>query len=369
MCVALASRGGYIKGHVRRPNVVGPRESGGIGRRSGLKIHRPKGLRGSIPLSRTIVPDRGLKMSRDAIRLRRVELASGIGLHIAEAGAESRVESGRPDVPLVILLHGFPEFWFAWRRQIEPLAAAGFRVVAPDQRGYNLSDKPEGVGAYVLDRLADDVIGLADALGYQTFSLVGHDWGGVVGWWLAMRAPERLERLAILNAPHPATLSGYLARHPRQLARSWYVLFFQLPRLPERLIGARGFRLATRALTGTSRPGTFRSGDLARYREAWARPGALTAMIGWYRALRRRRPAGPARIRVPTLVLWGQGDAFLEPGLADAALRHCDRGRLVRFDDAGHWIQHEHPARVNELLAGFLGEGRPGAAPPAQAGG
>ncbi|HSK40329.1 MAG TPA: alpha/beta fold hydrolase [Arenibaculum sp.] len=294
-------------------------------------------------------------MSQDAIRFRRVELASGIGLHIAEAG--------RPDAPLVILLHGFPEFWFAWRRQIEPLADAGFRVVAPDQRGYNLSDKPEGIGAYVLDRIADDVTGLADALGYRTFSVVGHDWGGIVGWWLAMRAPERLERLAILNAPHPATLSGYLAGHPRQLARSWYVLFFQLPRLPERLIRARGFRLAMRALTGTSRRGTFSSADLARYCEAWARPGAMTAMINWYRALRRRPLAGPARIGVPTLVLWGRRDAFLEPGLADAALRYCDRGRLVRFDDAGHWIQHERPARVNELLAGFLREGRPAGHP------
>lgn len=267
----------------------------------------------------------------------------GVRLHVEAAGPEHG--------PLVVLLHGFPEFSYAWRRQVGPLAEAGFRVLAPDQRGYGGSDKPREVGAYVLDALADDVLRLA---GGRRFSLVGHDWGGVVAWWLALRNPERLDRLAILNAPHPATLLPYSLRHPGQLARSWYVLAFQLPGVPERMFRAGDFRLARRALLATSRPGTVTADDLRRYREAWAQPGAVTAMLNWYRALRRRAPLPQDRVRVPTLVLWGDRDAFLQPGLADAALERCDDGRLVRFADLGHWLHQEDPARINPPLLHFL---------------
>ena len=264
-------------------------------------------------------------------------------LHIESAGPE--------DGPLVVLLHGFPEFSYAWRKQIGPLAAAGFRVLAPDQRGYGRSGKPAGIDAYVLDELADDVLRLA---GERRFSLVGHDWGGVVAWWLALRNPERLDRLVILNAPHPATLESYALRHPGQMLKSWYVLFFQLPGVAEAAFRARDFRMPAGALVGTSRRGTFTSEDLERYRAAWAEPGAVTAMLNWYRALRRRRPVPAKRVAVPTLILWGERDAFLQPGLADAALALCDDGRLVRFDRATHWLQHEEAERVNGELVGFL---------------
>jgi epoxide hydrolase 4 len=273
----------------------------------------------------------------------------GTRLHVVEAGPE--------DGPLVVLLHGFPEFWYGWRHQIGPLAAAGWRVAVPDQRGYNLSDKPRGIRAYTLDRLAGDVLAVADAAGRDRFSLVGHDWGGVVAWWLASRHPGRLDRLAILNAPHPATLSGHMRRHPTQALRSWYVAFFQLPGLPERVLSAGGFRFARRALERTSRPGTFGEEDLARYREAWGRPGALTAMLDWYRALRCPQSAAGMRVRVPTLVLWGRRDAFLDEGLAERALSLCDDGRLQAWDDAGHWIQHEQAGRVNAALTAFLSGG------------
>lgn len=280
----------------------------------------------------------------------------GVRLHVVEAGPE--------DGPLVVLLHGFPEFWYGWRNQIGPLAAGGWRVAVPDQRGYNLSDKPGGIRAYALDRLAEDVLAVADAMGHRRFSLVGHDWGGVVAWWLASRHPDRLERLAILNAPHPATLGDHMRRHPSQALRSWYVAFFQLPWLPERILGMGGFRMARRALERTSRPGTFGEDDLARYREAWEKQGALTAMLNWYRALRRPLSGTGARIGAPTLVLWGRRDAFLDEGLAERALALCEDGRLEAWDDAGHWIQHEQPERVGAALAAFLSGGRaPGAGP------
>jgi len=267
----------------------------------------------------------------------------GVRLHVEAAGPEHG--------PLVVLLHGFPEFSYAWRRQVGPLAEAGFRVLAPDQRGYGGSDKPREVGAYVLDALADDVLRLA---GGRRFSLVGHDWGGVVAWWLALRNPERLDRLAILNAPHPATLASYAAGHPGQLVKSWYVLFFQFPVLAEAAFRAGNFRMPAGALAGTSRRGTFTREDLDRYRAAWAEPGAVTGMLNWYRALRRRRRPPSGRIRVPTLILWGDRDAFLQPGLADAALDLCDDGRLVRFERATHWLQHEEAERVTRELIAFL---------------
>ncbi len=264
------------------------------------------------------------------------------------------IDEGPTDGPLVILLHGFPEFSYAWRNQVGPLVDDGWRVLVPDQLGYNLSDKPVGLENYDIDALADDVLRLAESAGYRTFSLVGHDWGGIVAWWLALRDPDRIERLAILNAPHPATMTRYAMTHPTQMLRSWYVLFFQIPGLPEALLRAGGYRMARRLLTGTSRGDAFSRHDLDHYQEAWSRPGALTAMINWYRALRKRRRLRSERVRVPTMILWGERDAALEFPLALAALRRCDQGRLFRFPNATHWLQHEEPEDVNHLLRAFL---------------
>ncbi|MDG3007869.1 alpha/beta fold hydrolase [Paludisphaera mucosa] len=273
---------------------------------------------------------------------------NGLSLHVVEAGPE--------DGPPVILLHGFPETWLCWRRQIGPLAEAGLRVLAPDQRGYDASDKPGPVSAYALDTLADDVIGLIESTGRPRAALVGHDWGGIVAWWVATRNPERVERLAILNAPHPAASRRYLLGSPRQLMKSWYVFFFQTPWLPEALCRRKNWRMLTESLLSTSRPGTFSEADLDAYRAAWSRPGAITAMIHWYRALLRYGPSfGPdRRVTVPTLVLWGAGDRFLERGIAEASLDLCDRGELEFFEEATHWIQHEEPDRVNRRLVEFL---------------
>ena len=252
----------------------------------------------------------------------------------------------------MILLHGFPEFWWGWRYQIAALAAAGFRVVVPDQRGYNTSDRPAGLDAYRAARLAGDVVGLADALGLARFGLVGHDWGGVVAFATAALHPTRVERLAVLNAPHPDTWGGFALRHPSQALKSLYVAVFQVPRLAEALLGADDFRILRRGLTRSSPPGTFTDADLRRYVEAWAQPGALTAMLGWYRALRLGGAPLP-RIEAETLVIWGVHDRFLDRRLADAALARC-RSARVDFRAAGHWVQAEDAEAVNVALIAFL---------------
>jgi pimeloyl-ACP methyl ester carboxylesterase len=279
----------------------------------------------------------------EMLRLR----TNGVELHAVAAGPADR--------PLVILLHGFPEFWYGWRHQLTPLAAAGLRVVAPDQRGYNLSDKPAGIAAYRLDALADDILGLADSLGRRHFAVVGHDWGGVVAWHLAARNPKRITRAAILNAPHPATLWRYASGHPHQLVKSWYVAYFQLPLLPELSLRAGGFWTLRRVLRQSSRPGTFSADDSAVYRQAWAQPGALGAMLNWYRALRHAiATPPPTRIGVPVRVIWGDRDAFLDKGLAEAGIALCDQGEIFHLRGASHWVQHEAADDVNRLLLEFL---------------
>lgn len=276
-------------------------------------------------------------------------------LRIAANGIElDALTAGPADGPLVILLHGFPEFSHGWRQQIPALAAAGLRVVAPDQRGYNRSAKPVGIAAYRLDTLADDVLGIADALGRQRFAVVGHDWGGVVAWHLAALNPERISRAAILNAPHPATLWRYARRHPSQALKSWYVAYFQLPFLPEAGLRASGFWVLRRVLRRTSRPGSFTGEDFRHYGEAWGQPGALTAMLNWYRALRLSSQSPSARIRVPVRVIWGDRDAFLDQGLAEAGAALCDSAEIIHLPEASHWLQHEAPDEVNRLLLEFL---------------
>lgn len=260
--------------------------------------------------------------------------------------------------PLVVLLHGFPETSHGWRRQMGPLAAAGWRVVAPDQRGIGLSSKPAGIASYRVHVLATDIVAIVRALGHARAQVVGHDWGGAVAWTLAMRHADVVERVAILDAPHPAAFAERLRRHPSQMLRSWYMAFFQLPWLPEAVLRAGHFDRLARALVATSRPGTFTPADLDVYRAAWAQPGALTGMLNWYRALRLGGGAGATRgdgrIAVPVRILWGDRDQALEPALADASLAWCDAGEVFHFPDATHWLQHEEPAAVTARLLEFL---------------
>jgi pimeloyl-ACP methyl ester carboxylesterase len=266
----------------------------------------------------------------------------------------SCIVSGPEDGAPVVLLHGFPEIAFGWRHQIPALVSAGLRVVVPDQRGYGQSSKPDGVSAYGLDRLGEDVVAIAAALGHDRFDVVGHDWGGIVAWHLAGRHAANVGKLAILNAPNLDVLPAYALRHPGQLWRSSYVAAFQMPFLPEAALGAADHALLRASLTSSSRPGTFTSADLDVYREAWSQPGALTAMLNWYRASARSAPRRGVRIEQPVLVVWGDRDVALQPSLAEASAELCDDVEVVHIGDAGHWVQHEEVARVNELLVAFL---------------
>lgn len=273
---------------------------------------------------------------------------NGIRLHV--------VQDGPSDGPLVVLLHGFPEFWYGWRRQIPYLASAGYRVWAPDQRGYNLSDKPDRLAAYTLDELAGDVVGLIDAAGQAKAFVVGHDWGAAVAWWLAAKHPHRLAGMVVINVPHGKVMVTHLRRSLTQLRKSWYMFFFQIPWLPEQWARRQNWARSVQALAGSSRPGTFAPGDLDAYRQAWSQPGACTCMLNWYRAAMQKRPAPPAgpRIRVPTLMIWGAQDRFLGRELAQPSIDLCDDGRLVFVEEATHWVQHEEADRVNGLIDAFL---------------
>lgn len=270
-----------------------------------------------------------------------------VSLHVVEAGPQ--------DGPPVILLHGFPEFWWGWRHQIGSLAGAGFRVVVPDGRGYASSDKPAGVDGYKLVGLGRDVIGLADALGIGRFGLVGHDWGGIVAWWVAARHGDRVDRLAILNAPHPDTRWRVVKADPKQLLRSWYIGLFQLTGIAERLLAARDFRALAGLVARNARRGSVTADDLSRYRAAWAEPGALTGMLNWYRAFIRRPPGPAGRVVAPTLILWGRRDVALGPLFATESAALCDTVELRWFERATHWIQHEEPEAVNAALADHFG--------------
>jgi len=266
-------------------------------------------------------------------------------LHYVEAG----------EGPLIVLLHGFPEFWFGWREQIAPLAAAGFRVVAPDTRGYNLSSRPEGLENYATGKLAADIPGLIHAVGAESATVVGHDWGGTLAWTTAMNHPEVVDRLAILNAAHPRRLQDGL-KNPNQLRKSWYFFFFATPGLPEEIVPTRDWHFFRHFLHDANPP--YTPEEMERYVDAWSQPGAAAGMINYYRSS-VRTPSKEAKaailpISAPTMVIWGQQDGYLGEGLAEP--EHDDVPNLVgveRLPNASHWVHHDEAARVNELLIDF----------------
>ncbi len=276
--------------------------------------------------------------------------ANGIRLHISEAGPK--------DGPLVILAHGFPEFWYGWRKQIPHLANAGFHVIAPDQRGYNLSDKPTRVQDYDIDNLAKDLIALAQTKNKEHFHLVGHDWGAAVAWWLGVHYPEHLKSLSILNVPHPTVMHKNLLSNFQQICKSWYVFAFQLPLFPEWFMSHQNFRKSIGALKHTSQPGSFSDDDLEQYRQAWAQPGAMQAMINWYRAIIRKRPkmANNGKVETPTQILWGAKDEFLGQEMVEPSIAFCNDGKFKLYPEATHWLQHDCAEEINEELLAFMQE-------------
>ena len=272
--------------------------------------------------------------------------ANGTRLHYVTAGAG----------PLVLLLHGFPQFWYAWRRQL-PALAQRFRAVALDLRGYNLSDKP--AHGYDIMTLSDDIRGAIEALGEREAALVGHDWGGLVAWATAIRAPESVSRLAILNAPHPAVALHH-SRSFAQMRRSRYIAFFQLRGLAERAIAAHDYDAIRHVFRADDPSGAWLSdADLERYVAAICRPGALESALAYYRALPRANSyftLSPMRILpMPTLVLWGELDRALGPELLEGLDRWVSDLRVRRFPTATHWLNEQEPEQVNAELLGFLG--------------
>jgi epoxide hydrolase 4 len=287
----------------------------------------------------------------------------GVRLHYAEVcGGED----------LVILLHGFPEFWYSWRHQ---LAALGkhFHVVAPDMRGYNLSDKPQLVEHYRLDELVKDVVGLIEYFGASRAAIVGHDWGAAVAWAVAQTYPERVSGLAVLQVPPAAAWRANIT--VKQLLKSWYMFFFQLPRIPEWAISRREFRALDRVFTETVvRKGTFNETDVAQYKEALRQPGAVTAAVNYYRAnvgrllfrsdkdichegdmTRNDKKRVQTRIRVPTLFIFGERDFAILPSTVRGVEQYVQAPfQEVRIEDSGHWVQNEAFAEVNTALLEFL---------------
>jgi pimeloyl-ACP methyl ester carboxylesterase len=279
--------------------------------------------------------------------------ANGLRFHVATCGEGDR---------LALCLHGFPECWFSWRHQMPLLARLGYRVWAPDLRGYGESDRPPHVADYALEALMDDVAGLIDAAGARQTLLIAHDWGGIIAWFFAMRRIRPLAGLVQMNLPHPGPMERAL-RTWRQLARSWYVLFFQLPRLPEALLGARGCRVIGDAFRNSAvDKSRFPDDVLQVYRDNAARPGALTAMLNYYRALvrggggRRQAALGYPVIDIPTLMIWGEQDIALGIETTHGTERWVPNLTLRYLPGVSHWVQQEAPEAVNSLLEQWLRE-------------
>ncbi|MGE3631244.1 MAG: alpha/beta fold hydrolase, partial [Sandaracinaceae bacterium] len=268
------------------------------------------------------------------------------------------LEAGEGD-DLVLCLHGFPELSYSWRHQLAPLAACGVRVWAPDLRGYGRTERPGRTRDYAIEALMEDVDALIEAAGVPRATVIAHDWGGLVAWHFAMRYPERVARLGILNIPHPRVLLDHLIGP--QFGALLYVLVFQLPGVPERLLSANEHRRIERAFTSIAvDPSRFDDADLERYRRAAAEPGALRAMLSYYRAyvrgggMVRELWRGMPRIEAPTLMIWGARDPALLTVSTEGTERYV-RGLTKRFiPNASHWVQQEAPETVNAMLTAWL---------------
>jgi epoxide hydrolase 4 len=275
----------------------------------------------------------------------RFDHLNGIKLHSYEQGVAGN--------NIIIFLHGFPEYGGAWQKQLNFMAQNGYYAIAPDQRGYNLSSKCKEVKAYLIDHLIADILALINKLTTNQVTLVGHDWGGAVAWELTIRFPDLLNRLVIMNMPHPAVMAQTLKSNPKQIRKSWYMGLFQFPVLPELICRSRNYKLLEHSLTSTSNKTTFSEEEIANYKNAWRQPGALTSMINWYRAA-KYYSSKDIIINIPTLIIWGKNDHFLNAGMAQSSIERCTNGKLVMMNDATHWLHHEKPDQVNRLILDFI---------------
>jgi len=273
----------------------------------------------------------------------------GVSLHLVTAAPGASSDSPAP----LLFLHGFPEFWYAWRRQLTAFGRERL-AAAPDMRGFGRSDKPQGVDAYRLPHLVADVAAVLDRISPgRPAVLVGHDWGGVVAWQFAIQRPERLEKLVIINAPHPAVFARELRNNRAQRLASAYVALFRSP-LAEPLLRAGRFALLRRAVFGGAARGAFSPEDRQRYLAAWSQTGALTGGLNLYRAAQFLPTEAVGRIRIPTLVLWGERDTALLPGNLEGLGEYVSDLTVRRIPDGTHWVVHEQPEVINAYLAEFL---------------
>lgn len=282
--------------------------------------------------------------------------ANGLRFHVLAAGEGDR---------LALCLHGFPELGFSWRHQLPLLASLGYRAWAPDLRGYGRTERPTGIGAYAIETLMDDVAGLVDASGAKQTVLLAHDWGGVIAWYFALRRVRPLSRFVAMNLPHPAIFDRVLRTSWRQRFRSWYVLFFQLPWLPELFLRARGARAVRDVFRNMAiDKSRFPDDVLDVYRRAALEPGAATAMLNYYRALvrgggaNRQRALGFPQLDVPTLLIWGEHDDALDITLTEGTEEFVRDFTLRRLPNASHWVQQDAPEEVNAILREWLGKER-----------
>ena len=271
---------------------------------------------------------------------------NGITLHYVTQG----------EGPLMLMLHGFPEFWYSWRHQI-PEFAQDYKVVAVDMRGYNDSDKPQDPSAYQIQELIKDIEGIITGLGYESCVLVGHDWGGAIAWYFAYSYPRLVEKLIILNIPHPAKFAEGLRSNPLQILKSSYTFFFQLPMVPEWLIQFNDYHAIELAFqTQAVNKNAFSPADITAYKNAAAKPGALTAMLNYYRKTMWELVFDKEWnvLEVPTLMIWGENDTALGKELTYGTESYVRNLQIRYIPNCSHWVQQEQPERVNQYMREFL---------------
>jgi epoxide hydrolase 4 len=268
---------------------------------------------------------------------------NGVRLHFVSAG------SGK----LIVFLHGFPQFWYQWQRQLAEFSK-DHHVVAPDMRGYNLSSKPPA-DQYHMTYLVEDIRALTEHLGYKKCILVGHDWGGAVAWAFALAHPRSLEKLVILNAPHPSIFARELAENPAQQEASRYIQAYGSPGAEEMLSANNYERLVNDVLADGLKAGRLSEDDRKAYLDAWSQPGALTGALNYYRAARLHMPnTRPAQIAVPTLLLWGLKDRYLLAGNLSGIGKLVPNLTVKLLPDTSHWVTQEQPMQVNTFIREFV---------------
>lgn len=269
----------------------------------------------------------------------------GVRLHYVESGNRSK--------PLVILLHGFPDFWYSWRHQI-PKLAENYWVVAVDMRGYGGSDCPSKLKSYIVKELVEDVKELVTTLGKNSAIVVGHDWGGIIGWYFCMAYPEIIKKLVVLNAPHPSAFQHVISKNLKQFFMSWYMFFFQLPYLPEFYLRINNLSFLRKCYSKTF----MTDEEFESYKHTFSQPGALTPPINYYRAniknLGEKRKKEEEKIAIPTLMIWGNQDFALSTDLVKASTKYCDNLKIEIVEGARHWVHHEEPNLVNNYIENFL---------------